>query len=177
MATKIMRGILFILTSLVLIGILFYGVLYVISYGISYFIMIDTQGEYRKYDTGVTIEVKNSSQQDISNLKFSFGHLLDINFQEIGEIKQLKPGQSSKLTGKSMDLSSSDLSMYMQYYLKDGETKVENSIFYLDTINPKKVVALIDITKVDDEGNLLLNVEGYNGFTQITGEIDPDRDN
>lgn len=76
-----------------------------------------------------------------------------------------------------MDLSSSDLSMYMQYYLKDGETEVENSIFYLDTINPKKVVALIDIAKVDDEGNLLLNVEGYNGFTQITSEIDPDRDN
>ncbi|MED3552643.1 hypothetical protein [Cytobacillus praedii] len=173
MATKIMRVILVILTSFILLGILLYGVLY----GISYFIMIGTQGEYRKYDTGVTIEVKNLSQQDISNLKFSFGHLLDINFQEIGEINQLKPGQSSKLTSKSMDLSSSDLSMYMQYYLKDGETKVENSIFYLDTINPQKVVALIDIAKVDDEGNLLINIEGYNSFTQITGEIDPDREN
>ena len=139
--------------------------------------MIDTQGEYRKYDTGVTIEVKNSSQQDISNLKFSFGHTQDINFLEIGEIKQLEPGQSSKLTSKSINLSNSDLSMYMQYHLKDGETKIENSIFYMDSINPKKVVALVDITKVDDEGNLLLNIEGYNGFTQITGDFDPDRDN
>lgn len=80
LATKIMRVIFVILTSFILLGILLYGVLYGISYGISYFIMINTQGEYRKYDTGVTIEVKNSSQQDISNLKFSFGHLLDINF-------------------------------------------------------------------------------------------------
>ncbi|WP_419393421.1 hypothetical protein [Cytobacillus praedii] len=150
---------------------------FLILYGFYYLIIRGGQGEFSKYDKGVTIEVKNSSEHNISNLNFSFGHLDDINFQRLGEIKQLQPGKTFKLTSKSINPSNADLSVYMQYHLKDGDTRIENSIGYFDIKYPNKVVVLVDITKVDDEGNLFLNYKGYNSFTQYYGQIDPDRDN
>ena len=122
----------------------------------------------------MTIEIEDSSDQNISNLKFSFGYLENIEFQELGDINQLKPGESSKLYIKSINPTDADLSMYMRYHLKNGEQNIE-SLAYLDFKNPIKVVVLADITKVDDYGYLFINYKGFNSFTQFDGEINPDR--
>ncbi|MBP2242365.1 hypothetical protein J2Z40_002939 [Cytobacillus eiseniae] len=175
MTTKITRikKIIIFLMGIALLGFLFL----IILNEIIYFILGGDQGKFKKYDKGVTIEVKNSSEENITNLTFSFGYLENIHFQELGEIKQIKPGQTLKLTSKSIQRTNADLSMYLQYQLADSKTIIKDSLVYLDIKSPRKVVVLVDITKVDDEGNLFYTYDGYNGFTQYTGETDPYGDN
>ncbi|MGE7979187.1 hypothetical protein [Psychrobacillus sp. NPDC093200] len=125
--------------------------------------MID-QGEYRKYDNGVTIEVNNFSDQNLSDLIFSYS-VNQLDFKEVGMIKSLKAGESTQITGSSKEIKSSDTSLYLHYYIDNGG-KAVNSLAYFYTVEPKKAVIVLDIHEVKPHGFLKFEYRGYNGWTQ-----------
>ena len=67
-------------------------------YLLFYLLEWSLQGEYMKYDSGITIEVNNLSNQHLPDLKFSYS---GNQTEEIGTIKSLKPGKTAKITGSS----------------------------------------------------------------------------
>lgn len=145
-----------------------------ISLGTIFFILITgglyallgliQQGEFWKYDKGFTIEVNNSSEVSIDNLKITYGYAEDTEFREIGTIKQLKPGEYSILTGSSDDIQNidKDISIYMHYNLKNGDKK-EESLVYFSTHEPSKVVVVLDIKHVYESGNIGFEKKGFDG--------------
>ncbi len=76
------------------------------------------QGEYRKYDSGVTIEVNNLSNKALPDLKFLYS-----NSTEVGTVKSLEPGGTAKITGNSKEIKGSDISLYLNYYIENGGKK------------------------------------------------------
>jgi len=149
------------------ISIIVAGILlpFLLGYGLLNLISYIEQGEFRKYKEGITIEIKNSSNELISNINFNFGFQENTELQEIGFINRVEPGKTYELhTTNSITEKVTDLSMYMSYELKNGDKKVE-SISYLYYKQPKKVVVIIDIERKDEKGNLNFNAKGYNGST------------
>ncbi|MFB5089777.1 hypothetical protein PGC35_21810 [Psychrobacillus sp. PGGUH221] len=76
-----------------------------------FFWEMKVQGEYRKYDKGVTIEVNNLSNQSLPDLIFSYS-VNQTDFKEVGTIKSLKAGETTQITGCSEEIISSDTSLY-----------------------------------------------------------------
>lgn len=132
------------------------------------FLEMKNQGEYWKYDKGVTIEVNNLSNQTLTDLNFSYSSD-KIDFKDIGTIKELKPEETAKITGSSQEINTGDLSIYLQYYTNDGEKKVD-SIVYFDIMKPRKVVAVIDIIGVDSNGFLKYKMKGFDGLSEFGPE-------
>lgn len=150
------------------------GVLLVIilTYGCLFLLAALNQGEYWKYENGVTIEVNNSTKKNISNIKFTYGFAENSEFQEIGTITNLKSRTSSILNHNTNELnnvinnSNNDISIYMHYSLEDGK-KIKESIVYFNIYRPSKVVALIDITKIDKNGSIDFKLKGFDGIWEF----------
>lgn len=129
--------------------------------------MID-QGEYRKYDNGVTIEVNNLSNQSLSDLIFSY-NVNQSDFKEVGTITSLEAGETTLITSSSKEIKSSDISLYFQYYIDNGG-KAVNSVAYFYTVKTKKAVIVLDIHEVKPHGFLKFEYRGYNGWDQYGPE-------
>ncbi|MDF2066645.1 hypothetical protein [Bacillus sp. Cr_A10] len=120
---------------------------------------------YKKYDSGITIEVNNLSNQHLPDLKFSYSG----NPEEIGTIKSLKPGKTAKITGSSKEIDSSDISMYLHYYINNGGKK-EDSMIYFSLMQPSKAVVILDIKEVDAHGFLKYKKRGFDGLWKFGPE-------
>lgn len=159
MKSKIFKVLLYLFIGIVTLGI--------IVYAFSKLSTMTREGEFRKYEEGLTIEVKNSSDQNVGNIRFLFSYVED---KEIGAMEELKPGKKSILTrNKDFYKTGEDLSLVMEYTLENGQKKREN-LLYLYTQTPEKVVAVIDITKIDDNGNISFDLKGFNGYTKFKNE-------
>ncbi|NME06546.1 hypothetical protein [Psychrobacillus sp. BL-248-WT-3] len=131
------------------------------------FFLDGSPDEYKKYDKGITIEVNNLSNQSLPDLTFS--HNGNRDFVELGTIKSLGPGETGKITSSTKELKTNDVSVYLHYYIEDGEKK-EDSILYFYTRQPTKAVAIINIYEVNSQGYLKYELSGYNGWSQFGPE-------
>ncbi|WP_057765523.1 hypothetical protein [Cytobacillus praedii] len=121
---------------------------------------------YPQYEDGVTIEVINESQVKIPYLKFSLGQPGDQTYESLGSIDGLDTNKSSKIYVPEIVEDVSDLSLYIHY--KDANDKwVLDSPFFMPTVNPGKVVAVITIKEVTESGHLIYIYEGYNGWKKV----------
>lgn len=75
----------------------------------------------------------------------------------------LEPGQTSVLTSLDLYDEGGDVSLYMQYSLKNGQEK-EESLLYIHWHNTNKVVVLVDIMQIDNHGTILFDTKGYDGL-------------
>ncbi|MBD7942542.1 hypothetical protein H9650_00265 [Psychrobacillus sp. Sa2BUA9] len=125
----------------------------------------DSPDEYKKYDRGVTIEVNNMSNQTLPELNFLYTD--DI---EVGTIKDLKPGETIKLSGSSKEIKFSDVSLYLNYCINNGEKKVD-SLAYMYYKKPYKVVVIINVIGIDKNGLLEYEWKGYNDWSKFGPEI------
>ena len=132
------------------------------------FFLDGSPDEYKKYDKGITIEVNNLSNQIINDLQFSHS-VSQSDFTELGTINSLEPGQTGKITGSSKELKTSDISVYLHYYIEDG-VKKEDSLLYFYTKQPTKAVAILNIYEVNSQGYLKYELSGYNGWSQFGPE-------
>ncbi|MER2172603.1 MAG: hypothetical protein ABS938_18460 [Psychrobacillus psychrodurans] len=122
------------------------------------------QGEYRKYNKGVTIEVNNLSNQSLPDLIFSYS-VNQTDFKEVGTIKNLKAGEKTQITGSSKEIKTSDTSLYLHYYINNGG-KAVNSLAYFYTAEPRKAVIVLNIYEVKPHGFLKYEYRGYSGWDQ-----------
>ncbi|MEK5146733.1 hypothetical protein MKX53_06800 [Psychrobacillus sp. FSL K6-4615] len=150
----------------VLIGIICLSILMFLIYLFLSFLGTLGQGEYKKYNSGVTIEVNNLNNESISNLKFTYGHAENFEFKEIGLIKHIEVGKTATLTGSSKDIYPNDLSMYMHYNLENGEKK-SDALAYFSIQKPRKVVVIIDINQVGDMGEIGYKIKGFDGLGEF----------
>lgn len=132
------------------------------------FLEMKNQGEYWKYDKGVTIEVNNLSNQSLPNLIFSYS-VNKTDYKEVGTIKSLNAGESTQITGSSEEINTGDLSLYLQYYINNGGKKLD-SIVYFNIMKPRKAVAVIDIIEVDANGFLKYEMKGFDGLWEFGPE-------
>lgn len=144
---------------------------FLILFGFYLLIMRYWQGEFFKYDNGVTIEVYNSSKQEITDLNFffSFKSNYDVH-QDLGNINKLEPGETTSIYSRYIDGTGSDRSLYFRHPISKTETHVE-SLAYLPSYKPSKVVVILEITETDNEGKLLFRVKG---FEDIFGQYEFD---
>ena len=133
-------------------------------YSVLYFWETESQGEFKDYDRGVTIEVNNLSNQDLSNLIFSYSATHGV-YDEVGTIKNLKAGESAQITGSSKEIKSSDTSLYLHYYI-DNSGKAEESLAYYKTREPSKAVVVLTIHEVEPIGFLKFEFSGYDGWSR-----------
>lgn len=134
---------------------------FLILFGFYYLLIRVGQGDFYKYDNGVTIEIYNSSKQEITDLNFffSFSPNYDVH-QDLGNINKLKPGETTSIYSRHINGAGSDRSLYLQYPINKTEAHVE-SLAYLASYSPSKVVVLLEITGVGNKGKLLFRVKGY----------------
>lgn len=123
--------------------------------------------EYKKYDKGITIEVNNFTDQILPDLTFL--HNGNRDFVELGTIKSLGPGETGKITSSTKELKTNDVSVYLHYYIEDGEKK-EDSILYFYTRQPTKAVAILNIYEVNSQGYLKYKLSGYNDWSKFGPE-------
>ncbi len=133
---------------------------FLILFGFYLLIMRYWQGEFFKYDNGVTIEVYNSSKQEITDLNFFFSFDGNEVHQDLGNINKLEPGETVSIYSRHIEGTGSDRSLYLQYRLNKIETNVE-SLAYLPSYKPSKVVIILEITGGDNEGKLLFRGKGF----------------
>lgn len=134
---------------------------FLILFGFYYLIIRVGQGEFFKYDNGVTIEIYNSSKQEITDLNFFFS--FDPNYdvhQGLGKINKLEAGETANIYSRHINGAGSDRSLYLQYPINKTETYVE-TLAYLPAYRPSKVVVVLEITGMDNKGKLLFRVKGY----------------
>lgn len=134
---------------------------FLILFGFYYLIIRIGQGEFFKYDNGVTIEVYNSSKQEITDLNFffSFYSTYDV-YQDLGDIEKLEPGETTSIYSRHINGTGNDRSLYVQYPINKTERLVD-SLAYVASNKPSKVVVILEITGTDDKGKLLFRVKGY----------------
>ena len=114
------------------------------------------EGEYYHHKDGVTIEVTNSSDQTVKDLTYYF----TVVPQDLGRISSLAPGESEILYTPRIKETGNDRSLYFEYPLNNSSL-VEESLLYLGSFNPKKVVIELEITDVDEKGSISYYVKGY----------------
>lgn len=117
------------------------------------------QGEFLKYDEGVTIEVHNVSNQVITDLNFYLAFNENHIYQDLGTITQIEPGETTFLYSHQIK-GKGNQSLYIQYPFNKTEKESE-SLAYLPSYNPSKVVVILEITDTDNKGKLLLKGKGY----------------
>ena len=114
------------------------------------------QGEYYHYEDGVTIEVTNSSDQTVNDLKYYF----TVVPQELGEISSLEPGERKVLYTPKIEGEGSDRSLYFEYPL-NNTSLVKETLAYLSSYIPSKVVIVLEIIDVDHIGRISYQIKGY----------------
>ncbi|WP_313802055.1 hypothetical protein [Cytobacillus sp.] len=134
---------------------------FLILFGFYYLIIRVGQGEFYKYENGVTIEIDNLSKQEITDLNFffSFDPTYDVH-QGLGSVNKLEPGETTRIYSRHINGAGSDRSLYLQYPINKIETHVE-TLAYLPSYRPSKVVVLLDVTGIDNKGKLLFRVRGF----------------
>lgn len=134
---------------------------FLILFGFYYLIIRIGQGEFYKFESGVTILVNNSSKQELTNLNFffSFNSNYDVH-QDLGNIDRLEPGKTTRLYSRHINGVGNDRSLYLQYPINNNERQVD-SLAYLASYKPGKVVIILEIIGVDNKGKLLAKVRGY----------------
>ena len=134
---------------------------FLIIFGFYYLIIRGGQGEFFKYDNGVTIVVNNSSKQEITDLNFffSFYSTYDVH-QDLGNIDKLEPGETTSIYSRHINGIGNGRSLYFQYPINKTERQVE-SLAYVASNKPSKVVVILEITDTDNNGKLLFRVKGY----------------
>jgi len=80
--------------------------------------------------------------------------------QDLGNIEKLEPGETTSLYHHRINGPGNDRSLYFRYPINKTETEVE-SLAYLASYRPSKVVIILDITGIDKKGKLLFRVKGY----------------
>ena len=138
--------------------------LLIFIYYVLYTWEVESQGEFKDYEKGVTIEVNNLSNQSLPDLIFSYS-VNQTDFQEFGTIKSLKAGESAQITGSSKEIKSSDTSLYLHYYIDNGG-KAEESLAYYKTREPSKAVVVLTIHEVEPIGFLKFEFSGYDGWSR-----------
>lgn len=133
---------------------------FLILLGFYYSIIRVGQGEFFKYDNGVTIEVKNSSKQEITDLHLFFSFTSYDVDQDLGKIDKLEAGKTTSIYRHHINGEGSGRSLYVQYPFNNADTQVD-SIAYVASNEPRKVVVILEITGVDNSGRLLYKVKGY----------------
>ncbi|MFJ5770127.1 hypothetical protein [Psychrobacillus sp. NPDC093180] len=118
------------------------------------------QDEFLKYDDGVTIEVYNSSEQAITDLSFYIAFDRNQVHQDVGTIDVIGPGESTSLYTHQIKDTGNDKSLYLHYPINKTKADVE-SLAYLASNKPSKVVVILEITGIDNTGRLLFRVRGY----------------
>lgn len=149
MKKKSFRNILIGLTSFFLIILGFY-----------YLIIRVGQGEFFKYDNGVTIVVNNSSEQEVTDLNFFFSFSTYEVHQDLGHIDKLEPGETTSIYSRHINGTGNDRSLYLQYPFNKTERQVD-SLAYVASNKPSKVVVILEITGTDHNDKLLFRVKGY----------------
>ncbi|ALC84698.1 hypothetical protein AM499_01885 [Bacillus sp. FJAT-22090] len=133
---------------------------FLVFFGFYYLLRWAKQGEFLKYDNGVTIEVYNSSKQVITDLNLYFSFDGNHVYQDLGNINQLEPGETTSLYSHEINDTGNDRSLYMHYPINKTEAEVE-SLAYLPSYKPSKVVVILEIIGTDNRGKLLFRVKGY----------------
>lgn len=133
---------------------------FLILFGFYYLVIRVGQGEFFKYDNGVTIEIYNSSKQEITDLNFFFSFDSYVVHQDLGNINKLEPGKTTSIYSRHINGTGNDRSLYLQYPISKTEAQVE-SLAYLPSYKPSKVVVILEITGTDKEGKLLFRVKGF----------------
>lgn len=115
---------------------------FIILFGFYYLIIRVGQGEFYKYDNGVTIMVNNSSKQEITDLNFyfSFSSTYDV-YQDLGNIDKLDPGETTSIYSRHINETGNDRSLYFQYPINKTEKQVD-SLAYVPSYKPSKVVVI-----------------------------------
>lgn len=134
---------------------------FLILLGFYYLIIRVGQGEFFQYDNGVTIEVYNSSKQEIKDLNFFFSFYSNYDvLQDLGNIDKLEPGETTSIYSRHINGTGNDRSLYFQYHINKFEKQVD-SLAYVASNKPSKVVVIIEITGTDNNGKLLFRAKGY----------------
>ena len=77
---------------------------FLILLGFYYLIIRGGQGEFFQYDNGVTIEVYNSSKQEITDLNFFFSFFSNYDvLQDLGNIDKLEPGETTSIYSRRIN--------------------------------------------------------------------------
>ncbi|MDI2585733.1 hypothetical protein OR571_00940 [Psychrobacillus sp. NEAU-3TGS] len=144
---------------------------FLILFGFYYLIIRCEQGEFFKYDKGVTIVINNTSKQEITDLNFffSFYSTYDVQ-QDLGNIDKLEPGETTSIYSRHINGTGNDRSLYLQYPINKDEGQVD-SLAYVAAYKPSKVVVILEITGTDNNGKLLFRVKGYD---DVSGQFDYD---
>ncbi|MCK1999639.1 hypothetical protein MPH47_20845 [Psychrobacillus psychrodurans] len=108
----------------------------------------------------MTIEVYNSSKQVITDLNFYFSFDGNQVYQDLGTINQLEPGETTSRYSHQIKETGNDRSLYLHYPINKTEAEVE-SLAYLPSYKPSKVVVILEITGTDNKGKLLFRTRGY----------------
>ncbi|ALC82867.1 MULTISPECIES: hypothetical protein [Bacillus] len=145
------------------------AIVIILGYVLLFLLAVAQEGEFIKYDDGVTIKVNNTSNQPTPKIKFTLGYSENPDFQDIGEITPLDSENAAKIRNDDIKTANDDLSLYIEYKLKNGDTKKED-LFYSPAAVPQKIVAVIDITDIDKYGDIKLKYKGFDGFGTINGE-------
>lgn len=144
---------------------------FLILLGFYYLIIRVGQGEFFQYDNGVTIEVYNSSKQEITDLNFFFSFYSNYDIlQDLGNIDKLEPGETTSIYRPHIIGTGNDRSLYFQYPIKKSEKQVD-SLAYVASNKPSKVVVIIEITGTDNNGKLLFRAKG---FADVHGQFEYD---
>ncbi|WP_216598643.1 hypothetical protein [Psychrobacillus sp. FJAT-21963] len=137
--------------------------------GFYYLIIRSWQGEFFQYDNGVTIEVYNSSKQEITDLNFYFSFYKTHVHQNLGNINKLEPGETTILYSHQIKDVGNDRSLYLQYPLNKNKTDVV-SLAYVPSYKPSKIVVVLEITGTDNYGKHLFRLKGFDDIGQF--EVD-----
>ncbi|QFF99025.1 hypothetical protein PB01_09400 [Psychrobacillus glaciei] len=108
----------------------------------------------------MTIEVYNSSKQVITDLNFYFSFDGNQVYQDLGTINQLEPGETTSRYSHKIKDTGNDRSLYLHYPINKTEAEVE-SLAYLPSYKPSKIVVILEITGTDNKEKLLFRVKGY----------------
>ena len=120
----------------------------------------------------MTIEVTNSSDEELTNLSFIINPL----FQDLGSIRSLEPKESVSLYTPAINKVGNDRSLYLKY-LNNQMREEQISLAYLASYNPIKIVVTLDITGKDYMGRFLYRVKGFDDVSHFEYEITTPEDN
>lgn len=148
---------------------------FLILFGFYYLIIRSWQGEFFQYDNGVTIEVYNSSKQEITDLNFYFSFYRTHVHQNLGNINKLEPGETTILYSNQINDVGNDRSLYLQYPLNKNKKDVV-SIAYVPSYKPSKVVVILEITGTDNKGKYLFRLKGFDDLGQFKVDLTSDRE-
>lgn len=144
--------------------------IFLILFGFYSLLIWTWQGEFIKYDDGVTIEIKNSSKQVIIDLNFFFAFENAHVYQDLGNINKIEPGETTSLYSPIINGVGNDRSLYLQYPVNITEKAVE-SLAYVASYKPSKVIVIIEIFGFDNKGKLLFSVKGFDDISQYEFDL------